>query len=152
MVLNHFTAAVGPLWSHGGFRNWNLLLANEGILAWPYRFSESVRLLFCFAIGFPQDPGEAVRQENASGFEATRALYDRTCQTFLVPDLHSIVMVNRHGANEIQLRQLNGVLHTFHVFRRRSTSDYRSTLEELYPALYKEQGFPTSRLGKVLKG
>jgi hypothetical protein len=142
-----FEQAIGPVLTNFGLRAWNLLLAKHEIVALPYTFWAGVKLGVHLYCGFPADPGEELRRHlNSLPLSA-----DTPLRYYSIAEVTSISVVVSHGMNHIRIAKAAGGDDRYDIPKRPLTRSFGDTVRTMYPALYQEEGVPTSNLGRVLK-
>jgi hypothetical protein len=144
-----FVAVIGPLSSHWGMRTWRLLLGHREILCWPYSSSEAPRLAWSVETGLVTDAGTLF--ETGNWDELQKALLGPNLRRYLVQEVASITLHNRMSCNRIKIDRMSGTADQYGILYRRQTEAYRELLRKLYPLYYREEGFPKTWLGRILK-
>lgn len=144
-------AAIGPVWTAFGFRNWSLLLGDEVIVAFPYTFLEAIELNARFNVrGSLQDAGAKIRQLTENGLRTDELPAKRAVRRYEIYQIRKIELVSSYMQNRIRIITGKGA-DAYSIAYRQQTTFYREILKRLYPVRYAERNFPTSRLGRVLK-
>jgi hypothetical protein len=132
---------VGPVMSHGGFKNWHLCLAKDGIVAVPVGMWPSILAGIGAGIGMGPDGAYA----KPSDVERERILVDdgnRRWRRYPVGEIKKVfVKWCLVGANEIHLQLVGQKNHVYGLGDRGQTKACRQKLRELFPEVYSEKGF-----------
>jgi hypothetical protein len=148
---------LGPVFSAGGFKNWDFCLAHDAIVLYPRGFLLTVKAGIIAGIAGGLFGGAGVHLPGSNvgaayarqkAMEGERILLDagsRKWRRYLVTDLEAIkVKKVRIGYNEIRLQELGTRPYIFGIGDHAHTNFCRRTLSHLYPRLYEEVGFPTT--------
>jgi len=142
-----FEKAIGPLFTNFGLHAWNLFLAADSLVAQRYSFSDGLKLGFHLSCGFPADPGERLRQR----VDSLAIRSDLPIRYYSLPELQSITVVVSHGMNHIRLEKVSGGYDRYDIPHRPATRSVLVTLRTMYPTLCRDEGLPTTTIGRVLK-
>jgi hypothetical protein len=144
--------ALGPFWSNSGTKSWSILLGPDRIVAWPYSFGEALKLALRYNVGsWVRDPGANFRTLVRQGMAASGLPRTRKTRTYHVHLLRSIVVRSNNTANTVTFEKLSGEKDEYAIAVRGETDSYRQVLSGLYGKVYREEDFPTSALGKMLR-
>lgn len=148
-MIHQFQSIIGPLWTSLGFRYWNLLLAPEGIVAWPYTTREAFALSVRRFFGFPRDPAGNVRSHVGHGPIPWELL--RSDRSRFIPRsaIGAVGVELRWGQNVVVVKLASGGKRVFQVSYREHTFLYRSALRSVFPDIYFERGFDQGLISKV---
>ncbi len=137
MVLQTF----GPVMSHGGFKNWYLCLARDGIVAVPVGIWPSI----VAGIGAGMGIGGEWDYARPSSAEGERILLDDgnpRWRRYPAGQIDQVFMKRcLFGANEIHLRLVGQKKHVYGLGDRGQTDACRAKLRQLFLAVYSERGF-----------
>jgi len=136
----------GPVMSHGGFKNWHLCVAKDGIVAIPLGIGPSI--LAGIGAGLGGFLGHGIIHAayiKPSDVEGERILVDDGSprwRRYPVDLLDKVFMKwCLAGANEIHLQLIGQKNHVYGLGDRGQTKACREKLRELFPEVYTEKGF-----------
>ncbi len=133
----------GPVFSHGGFKNWHLCLTREGIVAVPVGFWPT--LLAGIGAGMGNFWVMQKAYAKPSDVEGERILVDDgnpRWRRYPVADIEKVfVKWCLVGANEIHLQLAGQKNHLYGLGDRGQTKACRESLRTLFPHVYSEKGF-----------
>jgi hypothetical protein len=133
---------LGPVASHGGFKNWHLCLAQDGIVAIPVGIWPSILAGIGAGIGSRALMRKAYASPSVTGTE--RILVDDGnpgWRRYPVGEIERVFMKQSLGANEIHLQRAGQKKHVYGLGDRSQTMLYREKLRKLFPQVYSEKGF-----------
>jgi hypothetical protein len=145
--MSTYERAIGPLLTNSGLRAWSLFLARDALIARPYGFTDGVKLAFHLYCGFPADPGESLRRQPT----AVAVSSDAAIRYYSLSEVGGITVVVSAAANQVVIAKAAGGEDRYDIPKRPLTRVFMETLRGMYPALYREQGIPTTPAGRVLK-
>jgi hypothetical protein len=121
------------------------------IVGWPYRSRESTTTSVGFSIetGLVSDPGVLLETNDRDEFQ--KALLGRELRRHEIRDVANIALHNRMMRNQIEIRRVDGTSDRYSILYRGQTDQYRELLRKVYPHHYREEGFPATFWGKILK-
>jgi len=147
-----FIDVLGPLWSSNGAKTWSLFLAPDRIIAWPYTFAESLQLALRLQLKhWPRDPGADLRGQVGEGLREVDLPRGREVRRYQVHLLRSLVIQSNSTANTITVEKLSSESDEYAIALRQETDLYRAVLADLYPDKYRENDFPTTAIGRLLR-
>ena len=124
---------LGPFFSAYGIRTWDCWLSTESIVAFRHGLGRMLRLNSWQYLGFPSDPDDQPRFQHGR---------DRVYQ---ITELQAIVVRRKRlSHNEVLLTLPNNVCHLYGIFNQLRTDEYRGKLFNLYPSLYRDEGFDSA--------
>jgi hypothetical protein len=136
----------GPVFSHGGFKNWHLCLTREGIVAVPVGIWPS--LLYGIGAGTANFWVMRKAVTKPSEVEGERILVDDGSprwRRYPAGEIEKLfVKWCLVGANEIHLQVFGHKNHLYGLGDRDQTKACRESLRSLFPRVYSEQGFEKS--------
>jgi hypothetical protein len=145
------TAAIGPLWSHWGSKNWSLLLGAEVVIAYPYTLAEVITLNVRFYLpGSVEDAGHRIRRLAEAGLSLDRLPPRLGIRRYPLYEIRRIELVWSYLRNKIRIVRGQRV-DTYAIPHRNQTAYYSQTLKALYPSIYRERNRPQGRLARFLK-
>lgn len=150
MGLN-ISFSLGPVWSHWGFRNHSLLLTSHDIIDCTYSTRDSIKLGFALQLPLLKDPEESRRQRAIEGKVLEEELSSLGATFYPVDCLREIRVECRWMQNAVVICPNDFDELTYRLYNRHQTDIYRDAFSQLYPQLYREQGFPTSGIGRLFK-
>jgi hypothetical protein len=132
-------ATLGPLASHGGLRNWDLYLADDGIVAAPVGVGPTLAAGLAWGLG----DAEGMQEITAEQVPALTDTGDPKWRRYLTDELRAVVVKKpRVGYSEIRItRQGVRKPDVYGIVCDDNTDAYRNALERLYGDMYDEQGF-----------
>lgn len=135
---------IGPVFSHGGLKNWHLHLCADEIVGVPLGLWLSIKAGILAGIGWRPEGAYAEHPEN----DGPSRLADSGHPGWRRYRLSTIefVMVKRSTtANEIQIKVARSEPHVYGIGDRDYTDQCRSALGLLYGKQYREDGFEPIR-------
>lgn len=137
---------LGPVFSNGGLKNWDLCLAHDVIIAFPRSLWLTIKTGIFAGLGMPILSEMAMKDAWAKSPETAgrRILVDNgdpSWRRYPVSELQNILCARSTGANEIQLQRPNAAPDIYGLGDRRQTDTCRETLRRIYGPLYSEKGF-----------
>ncbi len=133
----------GPVFSHGGFKNWHLCLAEDGIVALPVGFWPTLLAGIGAGTGNIWLMHKAyVKSADADGERIIVDDGNPKWRRYPAARLERVYLkFCRLGANEIHLQLLGEKNHLYGLGDRTQTDACRAKFKELYPRVYSELGF-----------
>ena len=133
----------GPAFTHGGFKNWHLCLAKDGIVAVPVGFWPT--LLAGIGAGMGNFWIMHQAYAKSSDVDGERILVDDDnprWRRYPAEEIEKVFMKwCLVGANEIHLKCAGQKNHLYGLADRGQTKACREKLRELFPTVYGEKGF-----------
>ena len=142
-------SVLGPLTSNWQMRAWRLVLCRTELVAWPYTWKEGFRLGFLIELGLGSDPGSVLANGTRDDFR--KALLGRDLREYDLNEITKIVVRSRMRSNLIEIHQVSRQIDCYGIMDRYLTNPYREILRKCYPSKYREEGFPTTILGRIIK-
>jgi hypothetical protein len=134
--------SISPVFSDWGFKNWDLCLAKDGIVAVPRRFWLTIRAGAWAGLGNPGAMQRSWSSETAP--QGPTTLEDKDCMTwrrYPIQDIESIVVQRRLiTASEIRIKKRGQEEQIYGGGDFREIMRSRLILSQLYPGLYSERG------------
>jgi len=137
--------SIGPLFSSGGLKNWELLLGREVILARPLGSGLSIKAgIYAgvsggVGIDLPGDP-----YARPTDWDAARSIEDpgdASWRRYPVAELAFIELRRCLTANEIRMQQRGHKEQVYGLGDRSQTEAVHALLRAIYPDLYEERNF-----------
>jgi hypothetical protein len=143
----HIIDTLGPVFSNYGFKNWDLCLAEDAIIAFPRSFWLTVKTGIAAGLGTPLLSHVIMQRmwAKSSDMEGKRILQDSgdaAWRRYPVAQLQSIVCKRAiMSANEIVIQRKNAKPDLYGLGDRSQTDSCRNTLRKVYGSLYCEEKF-----------
>ena len=131
---------AGPVFSHGGLKNWNLFLSEGLVIARPMGVWTSVKTGMYAAMGMKNAMNTLWTKTNVEGIVLIDS-GDPGWRRYLLNDLEFIEVKKCHSANEIIIKLKGLKIHIYGIGDRSQTNKYRTLFRNMYPEAYRETGF-----------
>lgn len=137
--------SIGPLFSDGGLKNWELLLGREMLLARPLGIGLAIKAGVVAGIGgglgidLPVEP--YARPANWDNARLIEDPGDDSWRRYPVEELEFIELRRCLSANEVRVQQRGCNAQVYSLGDRSRTEAVRALLRAGYPDLYEERNF-----------
>lgn len=138
-------SSVGPLFSNGGLKNWELLLGRDMLLARPLGIGLSIKAGVIggvsggLGIDLPVEP-----YARPADWDHARVIEDPgddSWRRYPVEELAFIELRRCLSANELRVQPHDGKVQVYGLGDRSLTEPARALLRACYPDLYQERNF-----------
>lgn len=136
--------SISPLFSNGGFRNWELLLGREMLLARPLGIGPTLKagvLAGITGVGVDVPVKQPVRPTDWDDAWIIEDPGDASWRRYAVEELHHIELRRCLSANEIRVQLRGHKEHVYGLAERSQTESARALLRACYPNIYAERNF-----------
>lgn len=137
--------SIGPLFSDGGLKNWELLLGRDILLARPLGIGPSIEagVLAGISGGLGIEPAieRYAQPVDCDGALLIEDPGDASWLRYPVEELEFIELRRCLTANEVRVRQRGSKERIYSLGARSQTEAARTLLRACYPDLYKERNF-----------
>lgn len=141
----HVLGSIGPLFSDGGLKNWELLLGRDRLLARPLGIGLSLKAGVMAGIGgglgidLPVEP--YVRPADWDNARVVEDPGDASWRRYPIAELAFVELRRCLSGNELRVQQHAHKAQVYGLAERSQTESARALLRSCYPELYRERNF-----------